>query len=1002
MRHEIQSVVSPVMIGRTAQLGALDALLEQARQKRGRVALIAGEAGIGKSRLVAETRTRAVNLGFVILEGRCFENDRALPYAPLLDLLRAFIKTRSTDDLARRLDPMESELVKLLPELSPFFSVLSPALALEPEQAKRRLVITLTQFFLNRAANQRTVIILEDLHWSDDTSLEFLLHLARHLASEPILLLLTFRSDETHSRLPHFLAQLDREHLAVELTMTRLARDQVEALLRAIFELARPVRAEFLDALFELTDGNPFFIEEVLKSLITEGDIFFRRGGWDRKPIYELNIPRTVQDAVQSRMDRLSAAARETLKLAAVAGRRFDFALLQELAQMDESELLRIVKELVAAQLLVEESAEQFAFRHALTRQAAYASLLIRERKKYHSVIAEAMARLYENETQRAAHAADLAYHFYEAGLWEQALLYSQRAGAQAQAVYAPREARDHFTRALSAAQQAGLAAAPGLYRARGQANETLGDFVKARADYENEFDAARALQDPRAEWQSLIDLGVLWSSRDYKQTGDYFGRALGLARTLDDFATLANSLNRIGNWHTNISQPLEALRYHREALALFQKLNDTYGLAETYDLLGLASFDASDLLQGSRHTLQAVKLFRALDNRAGMASSLATLALRGLHYHSETAVAVAEDNSAEPAAARQIAQEIGWRAGEAYALFQLACTLGPRGVYARAFESARAALDTAEEIEHHEWLTGIHYTLGALYLDLLAFESAREHLERALAQAQQIGSFIWIPTVSGYLASTYIAQQEFSKAEAVLDGALDSKSPNAIRSERVSWAARAELALAQNQPQRARDIVEQLIAIAPNLTEGIVIPRLWMLRGEAFFALRECKRAENDFRAAIQTASAQGARPLLWRIHLALGKLYLASARRDDGEREFEMARKIISELATSLSDSSLRDLFQTRSLALIPPVTPLSARQTAKKEFGGLTTREREVAVLIAQGKSNREIAEALVLSERTVENHVGSILSKLDFNSRAQIAVWAVEKGRAKENS
>jgi predicted ATPase len=179
-------------------------------------------------------------------------------------------------------------------------------------------------------------------------------------------------------------------------------------MLRAIFTLPRSVQLELPDLIYTLTEGNPFFVEEILKSLLTAGDIFYTNGRWDRKSLGELHIPRSVQDAVQQRTDRLSERAKRVLILAAVAGRRFGFVLMQQLTQYDEPQLLCLMKELIVAQLVVEESDERFAFRHALTRQAVYADLLVRKRKGLHRSIAETMELLYAAVLD--AHLADLAY----------------------------------------------------------------------------------------------------------------------------------------------------------------------------------------------------------------------------------------------------------------------------------------------------------------------------------------------------------------------------------------------------------------------------------------------------------------------------------------------------------------------------------------------------------------------------------------------------------------
>src|SRR5205085_8517984 len=178
--------------------------------------------------------------------------------------------------------------------------------------------------------------------------------------------------------------------------------------------------------------------------------------------------------------------ARELLALAAVAGRRFDFTLLQRVMQRDEHQLLLLIKELIDAQLVVEESDELFAFRHALTRQAIYTELLARERKALHRTIAITMEQLYvSGRPLHDTHLADLAYHFYEAGTWEKALEYAQRAGEKAQTLYAPYATIDHFSHALDATSHLSVEPTATLFRARGMAYEILGEFEHARADYE-------------------------------------------------------------------------------------------------------------------------------------------------------------------------------------------------------------------------------------------------------------------------------------------------------------------------------------------------------------------------------------------------------------------------------------------------------------------------------------------------------------------------------------
>jgi predicted ATPase len=443
----VTPVVCPVLIGRASYLARINHLIEQAGHGSGRTVLIAGEAGIGKSRLAAEVKTQAQAQSFVALQGSCFPTDRSSPYAPLLDLLGSSQIKELLSVSSVNLDPLARELALLHPGLVPLSSGETQVRTPDPEQDKRRLFVALTQFFLGLAKKQPVLLVVEDIHWSDETSLEFLHHLARRGVAHPLLLVLTYRNDEVHPGLSNWLAQLDRERLAQELVLTPLSNSEVDAMLRAVFDLQRPLPAETLAAIYELTEGNPFFIEEILKSLISAGAFLPGQEMWEAQSFSELRIPRSVQGAVQQRLDRLSDAARHVVTLAAVAGRRFDFALLQRITHHDEGELLRLMKELIAAQLVVEESEEQFAFRHALTREAIYRQLLLRERKALHRTIAETIEQLFAPGLD--THLTELAYHFYEAGVWEQALAHAQRAGERALALYVPRVAIEQFTRAL-------------------------------------------------------------------------------------------------------------------------------------------------------------------------------------------------------------------------------------------------------------------------------------------------------------------------------------------------------------------------------------------------------------------------------------------------------------------------------------------------------------------------------------------------------------------------
>ncbi len=992
-------VVCPVLIGRTPELAALHHFIDSTKSGQGQIALLSGEAGTGKSRLVAEAKTYATKQGLLLLQGNCFPTDITYPYAPLLDLLRSLVASNPKASLTEAVETLARDIFPLLPELVP--DQMIPLPRLEPEQEKRRLFAVLATFFLHLSTQAPVLLLVEDVQWSDDTSLDFLHYLARRSASQPLLLLVTYRHEEIQPELSSWLAQLDRERLAREVRLAPLSHNEVDTMLSAIFEgrhtsfdMRRFLHGELLDTLYTSTEGNPFFVEETLSSLIADGDIFYVQGYWNRRAGNEVSIPRSVQDVVQQRTARVGEASRHVLTLAAVAGRHFDFALLQQLTQYDEHQLLLLMKELVTAQLVVEESADQFAFRHALTRQAIYGQLLTRERCLLHRTIAETMEQ--QSTVKPDMHLEDLAYHFYQARDWQKAVDYAQRAGEKALGLYAHRAAIDYFTWALEAIDHLALPPTPALYRARGQAYETLGEFEQAQHDYTQALDAARKMKNRTAEWQSAIDLGFLWAGRDYTQAETWFRQALILSQSLDDPALHARSLNRTGNWHLNVEQPHEALRYHREALAIFQQLRDTRGIAETLDLLGMTSYLGGDLIGGTAYYQQAIALFGELGDKPGLTSSLATLTLRGPTYQTDTLVSAASLAVAcqDAEHALSIAREIGHRSAEAYALFQSGLCLGSQGEYRRAFEAVRHSLDIAEEIEHRQWQTAAHTVLGGMYSGLLAYPQAREHCEQALALAREIGSLFWTRIASGYLASVTILLHDLAHAEKILHSVLSSDTPAETMAQRMIWCAAVELALAQGHPARALEIIDQLMASAAQGAEGPGSLRVLKLRGEALVMLQRLVEAEVAFERAREIARTQGVRPMQWRMCIALGNLYQAQGRNTEADQAFATARTLIEELAATIADEPLRDNFLQRATAMLPYARPPSPKEAAKQTL--LTTREREVAALIAQGKSNQEIADRLIVTKRTVETHVGNIMFKLGYTSRTQIAVWAVETG------
>lgn len=980
-------LISPALVGREAQLAAADRVLQSvADAKPGpRLLLISGEAGVGKSRLLAALAERAGRAGWRRLASACFEQSQALPYTPLADLLRASLDATAGAGQGEEARALLAELVAAAPALSAEGA--RPPWGAAHEQRGR--LLALAAWFARCAGAGPLLLTIEDLHWGDAASLAFLPALARALAGRPALLVATARSDEAASAVRASFGELYRQRLAAEIALPRLSRDEAAAMVRACLGLGRPVRGEFLSAVYAMTDGNPFFIEEVLTALVASGALPADSEEWDRQPPGPLHIPQSIQEVVQQRAAALSPAAREVLTLAAVLGRRFDVALLHAVTGHDEATLVGVLKELVAAQFLVEDAPDLFAFRHALERAAVYRSLLALERRLLHRRVAEVLSR-----AEVATSVADLALHFAEAQVWDRALAYAQAAAAAAWHAAAPAEVVSHLSAALAAARHLPDTPRAPLLHERGRAYALLDDFAAARADYEAALADARARRHRLDEWQALLDLAKLWSSRDYRRVQAYLEQALAAARAMGDPARLAATLNRIGGWQLNLDRPHAARAAHREAYDLFSALGDERGMAETLGPLGLSISLCGDVAESVAHFQRAVRWFEVHGDRQGLIANLIHLSPR-VEFDAEARDSTHLGRHSGPVArALQLAREMGWRAGEALALMMQGSHLMGFGEYGRARDSLEQSLAISGEIGHQLWAAHAQANLGRLQLELLRAPEAIAQLEPALERACALHSVLTVRYIARYLVAAYAQEGCFALADEVLGHPLvrGDEEPEPSLAVRSLQLARAELALMRGEPVRALALSDELIeSLGP-----LIVPRLWLVRGEACLALGQHQQARETLGAALAEAQAQGLRPLVWRIQAALAKLAAEERRRDEARELALAAHALVDELARTLGDPALGAAFKERAAAAIPHPVVLTPRQALKHTFDGLTDRELEVARLIAQGLTNRQIARALVLSERTVSTHIGNIYGKLGFVARAQLVRWTIEKG------
>jgi len=446
------------------------------------------------------------------------------------------------------------------------------------------------------------------------------------------------------------------------------------------------------------------------------------------------------------------------------------------------------------------------------------------------------------------------------------------------------------------------------------------------------------------------------------------------------------------------------------------ERLDDKPGLARALDLISLSALLSGEARASDCYRARAIALFRELNDLNNLALCLMTYAARGASYLTDCAVVddVRLDTCRRDAdEALQLSRQLESKSIEAGANIYVSFVLGTRGHYAEAITRAGTGLEVAREIGHSGRLCMAELVLGALYTNLLMHERAWTHLDEGLRVARGVRATQFVATAIAFVAPAYVADGRLEEAAALLDemdAVLGDAQTTNIR--RMLRTTRAEWLLARHQPAEALAMLDNIIAATPNASpaRADVVPRLWLRRGEALHALGRWTEAQATLHAALDRARALGVHSLVWRIHLALGQTYRATRKAEAATAEFEAARAAINDVAANVPDADgVRATFLKRALALLPEGRLTPARQ-AKRAAGGLTARERgkvalaprratfrgAIAVFIAQGKSNREIAETLTLGQRTVEWHVTNILNKLGVDTRAQVAAWVVEHG------
>ena len=986
---------SPVFVGRREEIASLTVLLERAADGEPGFAIVAGEAGVGKTRLVTELTGHATASGFTVLAGQCVElGAEGLPLAPLIDALRTLARTTARTELAEVLGPARRGLGRLLPELDPGEAADPAADGVQVAQ-----LLELVLGLLGRLSARRPLLlVLEDLHWSDQSTRELVAFLIRSLRGVRVVLLATYRSDELNRRHPlrPLIASWDRLRTVQHVELRRFEPGEVAAQLGAI--LGTEPAAGLVNLVFDRSGGNAYLVEE-LAGLV--------RGGGD-----PADLPPSLVDVLLSRVDALSPEAQRLLRTAAVAGRSVPDKLLAEVAGVGDAEFYAGLREAVESHLLVvDHTGRSYAFRHALTRDAVYEDMLPGERGGLHAAYGEALTRDPGLAGDDAAVPAALAHHWYAALDLPRALPASIAAARHALTSFAPAEAQRHLERALEiwprvpdAEQRTGLdqaevatLAGEAAYQA-GAIDRSMSLLDQALAGLPAEGDAVRRALVLERRAQTLRDTGrepeavtSLEEALALLPT-DQVTRAHAVV-----LSSLAAAVWRANDMDTTMSLASRAVQAAREVGAVQQEADSSITLGSARGYLSADDAGLDDLRAGLALATDIGAPVTALRAYVNMSD-----VLEFLGRHEEAAEAAREGTT--------LANRVGLaRTLGAFLTGNLAESLLRLGRWSEAEQLVTQALNALPEGVFAATVLQLRAELAAMTGRYADADTDVRAARRALGQTHD-EQFALTLLYSDALVA--LGRGDPGAARRLAAGGLaEYGSP---LSGRYIWpllwlAARAEA----DEATRARDRREEI----PDGTETryrelasraaeMAMPNA-SSRGYQALVTAELARAAGDAGAGSSMVGAWSAAATVWQTAaepypLAYTLLRLAEAAAAAGDRELagrsvRQAHALASRVGAAPIAQEAAALARRTRLNLDEPaadtVRPVPEDPLARF---GLTEREREILVLLAAGRSNPQIAETLFISPKTASVHVSNILAKLGVASRVEAAAVAHRLG------
>jgi class 3 adenylate cyclase/tetratricopeptide (TPR) repeat protein len=810
-------------VGRDTEFAVLVQALERAGTGHGQVVAVVGEAGVGKSRLVYEFVHAHHTQGWRVLESPSVSYGKATPYFPVMDLLKRYCHVDDSDDprtiqakVTGQVLTLDATLQDTLPALLSLLEALpddSSFRQLDPPQRRQRTLAALTRVLLRESQVQPLLLVFEDLHWIDTETQALLDRLVDSLPTARLLLLVNYRPEYQHG--------WGNKTFYTQLRLDPLPPASAEAFLQALLG-EDPGLTPLQQLLIARTAGNPFFLEESVRTLIETGVLVGAQGAYRlTQAVPTIQVPATVQVVLAARIDRLPSEEKRLLQTAAVIGTEVSLPLLQTIAELSEEVLQRGLAHLQAAEFLYETRLfpdHEYTFKHALTHEVAYSSVLQERRRALHARIVEALEALAGGQVAEVASGRSpdqvepLAHHALRGEVWAKALMYCRQAGEKAMARSAYREAIVYFEQALSA----------------------LSHLPETRDTREQAIDLRLALRTP------LIASGAL-------------GRILALLREAEALAQTLDDSRRLTQVSGFLSRHFHLMGAYDQAIALGQRVlvlatasGDVGGQALANLRLGAAYLAQGDYRRAIDCFRQTVAFFDEAQ------------------YHERFGLVVL------PAVQSRV--HLAWCHAEL-------------GTFAEGRAFGDEGLRIAEAVAHPASLTRALWGLGLLFLCQGNLSKALPPLERAMSICQDADLPIYFPLMAPALGTAYTLGGRVADAVPLLTQALEQTTAPEMRvMQALCSLSLGEAQLRAGRLEEAHALAERTLALAREHQERGNQAQALRLLGDiaAHRAPPDVDEATAHYRQALALAEELGMRPLQAHCHLGLGTLYTRTGQRE------------------------------------------------------------------------------------------------------------------------